>query len=162
MLFTARHNVCVSEHLTEYCVDRDLVDHEEAERACHAVIDAALPRVETAWMDAYSDEKDLPSAAREAQESLFQMGRARAEGDPGMGIDLDVRGADHLSLLRTFASWSIGVELYDGSMRWVAYMSDTGSSVCFNVTADEATRIQASLGSLPFTALNDPHARRRR
>lgn len=74
LLFTARHNVCVSDRLTEYCVDRDLVDHEEAERACHAVIDAVLPRVETAWMDAYSDEKDLPIAAVTRRSRSFEWG----------------------------------------------------------------------------------------
>jgi hypothetical protein len=92
----------VSEHVPEYRVDSDLLDPLESEFACHAVLGFVLARVETAWIDAYSDEDDLPEAAREAQKELFRMGRARESGDPGMGIDLDVSRSDHVRLLRTF------------------------------------------------------------
>jgi hypothetical protein len=151
----------VGKHSTEYCVDRDLFNPEESARACHAVMDVVLPKVKTAWIDAYSDEVHLPDEARQAQEALFRMGQARPEGDPGVGIDLDVRIPAHVELLRTFAPWSINVELYDASMRWLATMTDTGYSVCFNVTEEDALRIKTLLGNLPITTL-EPHARRKR
>ena len=66
-----------------------------------------------------------------------------------------------MRLLRAFASWSIGVELYDAGMVWVAYFSDTGYSVCFHVTDDEAVAIQAALGSLPMITVSELDARRR-
>ena len=162
--FTAsvsRHNAGVSEHVTEYCVDRDLLDPRESEFACQAVLRVVLARVDTAWIDAYSDEDDLPEAAREAQKELCRMGRARESGDPGMAIDLDISQSDHVRLLRTFASWSIGVELYDSSMQWVAYIADTGSSMCFNVTDEEAAAIRADLGELPIITVSDLNARRK-
>lgn len=157
----SRHNAGVSEQVTEYCVDRDLLDPRESELACQAVLEVVLARVETAWIDAYSDEDELPEVAREAQKELFRMGRARESGDPGMGIDLDVSRGDHVRLLRTFASWSIGAELYDGAMQRVAHISDTGSSVCFNVTEEEAATIQAALSGLPLITVSDLRARRK-
>ncbi|WP_353356900.1 hypothetical protein, partial [Intrasporangium sp. DVR] len=85
-----------------------------------------------------------------------------SKGDPGMGVDLDVRDAAHALILRTFAPWSINVELYDASMRWVAEMTDTGYSVCFNVTEQELAEITAALGGLPIVTLRDLRARRRK
>lgn len=151
----------MTERLTEYCVDRDLVDAADAARACQAVIDAVLPRVEEAWIDAISDEKELPTAAREIQEALVRVGQAQGRGDDGFAVQLDVRQPDHVRLLRTFASWSIGVELYDAAKVWVAYFSDTGSSVCFNVTDAEAIGVQAALGGLPMITVSELKARRR-
>ena len=152
----------VAEQVTEYCVDRDVVDPVEFSRACQAVIDVVLPRVERAWIDAISDQKDLPVAARATQAALVQVGRAQGCGDSGFGIELDIHQSDHVRLLRAFASWSIGVELYDAAMRWVAYFSDTGSSVCCNVTEEEAATIQAALGSLPITTVADLNTRGKR
>jgi hypothetical protein len=57
----------VSEHVPEYRVDSDLLDPLESEFACQAVLGIVLARVETVRIDAYSDEDDLPEAAREAQ-----------------------------------------------------------------------------------------------
>lgn len=152
----------MTERLTEYCVDhRDLVDVADAARACQAVIDAVLPRVDEAWIDAISDEKELPTAAREVRDALVRVGRPQGCGDSGFGVQLDVRQPDHVRLLRAFASWSIGVELYDAAMVWVAYFSDTGSSVCFNVTDAEAVAIQAALGGLPMVTVSELRARRR-
>jgi hypothetical protein len=151
----------VTERLTEYCVDRDLADAADAARACQAVIDVVLPRVHEAWIDAISDEKDLPAAARTVQAALVRLGRPQGCGDDGFGIRLDVRQSDHVRLLRAFASWSIGVELYDAATVWVAYFSDTGSSVCFNVTDAEAVAIQAALGNLPIITVSERKARKR-
>ena len=65
-----------------------------------------------------------------------------------------------MHLLRAFAPWSIGVELYDAAMVWVAYFSDTGSSVCFNVTDAEAVAIRAAIGSIPMITVSELNARR--
>lgn len=78
-----------------------------------------------------------------------------------MGIDLDVSRSDHVRLLRTFASWSIDAELYDSAMQWVACIADTGSSVCFNVTEEEAPTIQAALGGLLIITVSDLKTRRK-
>lgn len=141
-------------------MDRDLAGAVDSERACQAVIDVVLSRVGEAWIDAISDEKDLPAAARVTQDALVQVGRTQGCGDSGVGIELDVRQPAHVSLLRAFAPWSVGVELYDAAMVWVAYFSDTGSSVCFNVTDEEAVAIQAALGSLPMIAISERNARK--
>ncbi|WP_156035098.1 hypothetical protein [Terrabacter tumescens] len=151
----------MAEPVTEYCVDRDLGDPGEAELACQAVLAAVLPRVDRTWIDAISDHKDLPAAPRATQTALVQVGLPQGCGDSGLGVELDVRRSDHVSLLRAFASWSIGVELYDVSMRWVAYFSDTGSSISFNVTEEEAAAVRASLGTLPMLTVREMKARKR-
>ncbi|KRF41176.1 hypothetical protein ASG96_10455 [Terrabacter sp. Soil810] len=161
MTVTGRQTVLVAELVAEYTVDRDLVDRVEAEGACQAVLDVVLPRVETAWIDAISDQRDLPAAARATQAALVHVGLPQGCGDSGFGIELDVRQPKHVSLLRAFASWSIGVELYDASMRWVAYFSDTGSSLSFNVTDAEAAAVRASLGRLSMIPISELKARRR-
>jgi len=150
----------VSSPLTAYLIDSGLDDPAEAERACHAVLQAVIPRVETAFIDAYTDVDELPTHAKAAQAALFEMGRARGEGDPGMAIDLDVSQPEHVRLLYAFASWSIGTELYDDGMRWVAYISDTASSVSFNVTEEEAVSIRAALKDIPMITHLE-HDRRR-
>ena len=45
-----------------------------------------------------------------------------------------------MRLIRASPSWSIRVELYDAAMVSVAYFSDTGYSVCVNVTDEEEAR----------------------
>lgn len=161
MALSGRQTVLMAEPVTEYCVDRDLVDPGEAERACQAVLFNVLPRVDRAWIDAISDHKDLPAAVRATQTALVQVGLSQGCGDSGLGVELDVRRSDHVRLLREFASWSIGVELYDLSMRWVAYFSDTGSAVSFNVTEEEAAAVRASLGGLPMITIREMNAKRR-
>jgi hypothetical protein len=117
--------------------------------------------VNEAWIDAISDEKELPTAAREIQDAIVRVGRAQGRGYDGFGVQLDVRQPDHVRLLLAFASWSIGVELYDAAMVWVAHFSDTGSSLCFNVTDAEAVAIQATLGGLPMITVSEMKAKRR-
>lgn len=159
---SAGHAWLVSRGSTAYCVDRDIVDRAEAERACRAVLDVVLPRVRTVWVGAYSDEVDLPPEVREAQAALFRLGEDRGRADPGMGIELYVERPDQVRLLRVFAQWSINVELYDEAMRWVADLHDCGYSVCFSVTEDEVSRISSGLGDLPVATLKQVRARRNR
>lgn len=151
----------VSQPVTEYLIDREFQQTSEVERVCQVVLGVVLSRVETAFIDAYSDVVELPDAARAAQAALFGMGRARDEGDPGMAIDLDVRNAEHVRLLHAFVAWSIGAELYDGEMRWVAYISDTADSISFNVTDEEIARIRAALSEVPIVTVKERRHRRR-
>ena len=148
--------------VTEYCVDRDLVDQHEARRACHAVLDVVLPRARTIYIDAYSDVEQLPPEGLDAQKTLFAMGRAQGSRDLGMGIALDPKDENHVRLLREFAALSIYVEIRDEDVRPLADFDDSGLSICFNVTEQELTRIVSGLGDLPVVMLKELHARRRR
>lgn len=56
----------MNQRTTEWCIDRDLLEREECEGACHAVLDVVLPRVQRAWIDAYSDEQHPPAEASAA------------------------------------------------------------------------------------------------
>ncbi|MEO7058606.1 MAG: hypothetical protein ABI083_02715 [Lapillicoccus sp.] len=148
--------------VTEYCLDRNVIDQGELQRACRAVLDVVLPRARTIDIDAISDVQDLPPAARAAQIALLDIGRNQGPGNSAVGIALDPGDATQVELLREFASWSINVELFDEDEPWLVGFSDSGLSVCFNVTEIEADKIVADLGDLPVVTIKELHSRGKR
>jgi hypothetical protein len=97
-----------------YVVHNAIVDRHEAITACTLVLDLLGPRLKRASVDAYTDYRDeLPTQAASAERWLFDRGRARGHGDPGMGVDLDLSDPQHWAILRSYAPWSICVELKD-------------------------------------------------
>ena len=64
-----------------------------------------------------------------------------------------------VELLHQFTWWSTNVELFDEEGRWLVGFSDSGLSVCFNVTELEAANIVAELGDLPVVTVKELHSR---
>ena len=129
-----------------YVVGKDIVDRGEATFVCQAVLDVLRPRLTKVWIDAYSDYRDeLPPVVAQAQDWLREAGRARGSGDPGMGIELDPTDARSWEVLRTYASWSINVDLVADADRMIASLHDCGYSVTAELTADEAAHVTRQL-----------------
>lgn len=132
-----------------YVVDKDIVDRGEATLACQAVLGVLRHRLTKVRIDAYSDAGDeLPPAVAEAQHWLREVGRARGYGDSGMGIKLDPADDRSWDVLRTFASWSINVELITDANRMITSLHDGGYSVTAELTADEAAQVTRKLADV--------------
>jgi hypothetical protein len=132
-----------------YVVDKDIVDRAEATLACQTVLDVLRPRLLRVWIDAYSDYRDeLPPEVAQAQRWLRDVGRARGHGDPGMGIELDPADDSSWDVLRTYASWSINVDLLTDGNRQIAQLHDCGYSVTAELTADEAVKVARKLADI--------------
>src|SRR5215212_9538239 len=97
-----------------YVVDKDIVHRDQAITACTAVLALLGPRLRSASVDAYTDYRDqLPAQAATAERWLLDLGRARGYGDPGMGVELHLSDPEQWAILRSYAPWSICVELKD-------------------------------------------------
>jgi len=132
-----------------YVVGQHIVDRREATLACQAVLDVLRHRVVRVWIDAYSDYADeLPPVGAQAQDWLREKGQARGSGDPGMGIELDPSDDNSWEVVRTYASWSIQVELAADTDAYqvVASLHDCGSSVTAELTPDDAVEVSQKLG----------------
>jgi hypothetical protein len=131
-----------------YVVGDDIIDRADATLACQAVLDVLRHRALRVWIDAYSDHTDqLPFAVVQAQDWLRERGRARGSGDPGMGIELDPADDRSWEVVRTYASWSIHVELTaDADAHHViACLHDCGYSVTADLTTEEAVEVSRKL-----------------
>jgi hypothetical protein len=84
----------------------------------------------------------------QAQDWLREAGRARGSGDPGMGIELDPADAPSWDVLRTYAPWSINVDLVADADRMIAWLHDCGCSVTAELTADEAVQVTRQLADI--------------
>lgn len=146
-----------------YVVGKDIVDRGEATLACQAVLDVLRHRVMRVWIDAYSDYADeLPPVVVQAQDWLREKGRARGSGDPGMGIELDPSDDSSWDVVRTYASWSINVELTadPDAYQVIACLHDCGSSVTAELTTDEAVEVSRKLAdSVPVVPLHEARER---
>jgi len=140
-----------------YVVDKDIVDRAEATLACQTVLDALRPRLTRVRIDAYSDYRDeLPPEVAQAQRWLRDVGRARGHGDPGMGIELDPADDSNWDVLRTYASWSINVDLLTDRNRQIAQLHDCGYSVTAELTAGEAVQVTRKLADIaPVVPLHE-------
>ena len=142
-----------------YVVGEDIVNRGEATFACQAVLDVLRHRVMRVWIDAYSDYKDeLPPAVAQAQDWLREKGRARGAGDPGMGIELDPADDRSWDVVRTYASWSIHVELAADADAYqiIACLHDCGYSVTAELTTDEADEVRRKLADIvPVVPLHE-------
>jgi hypothetical protein len=146
-----------------YVVDKDVTDRAEAATVCDAVLDAVNSRLASATVDAYSDYDDkLTPAAREAQHTLFAMGKEQGLRDPGMGVNLDLGDPTAWAVLRAFAPWSINVDLWDAESNNFATFHDCGYSVVVDLSDEDASAIRSRLSPIaPVLPLSVVHARRR-
>jgi hypothetical protein len=134
-----------------YVVGNDIVDRADATLACQAVLDVLRHRALRVWIDAYSDcTHELPPVAVQAQDWLRAKGRVRGSGDPGMGIELDPADDGSWEVVRTYASWSIHVELTADAdaHQVIACLHDCGYSVTAELTTEEAVQVSRKLADI--------------
>lgn len=128
--------------------------HREALRVLRSDID-------TAHLDAYSDDAWPPAVLHSYERALSLAREAVAEGtrsrraDPGMGIDIDVRDDAQFELLLNLAPYTINAEGRRGD-RLVFSASDSGTSLRIAVTQDQAAELLSRLDALgiPPTVLS--------
>lgn len=128
------------------------------------------PGIDTAHLDAYSDDT-WPPEALPSYERLLTLGRERAladgrrsrRDDHGMAIDIDVRDDEQFELLLTLAPYTIGAEAAQGE-RSVFSANDSGTSLWLAVTREQEAELRGRLRELgiPEAALADAPRRRRR
>ncbi len=139
-----------------YAVAKGITDRREAQAACHAVLDVLSPVVARAVIDAYSDYRaEMPPDVASVEARLRDMGRQPGHGDPGMGVEVAL-DEDGWQLVRTYASWSIHVELRDDIGGDLGTFHDCGYSVTAELTDDEAAALRRRLaGIAPLTPLSE-------
>jgi hypothetical protein len=146
-----------------YVVGNDIVARADATLACQAVLDVLRHRAMRVWIDAYSDYTDeLPPVVVQAQDWLREKGRVRGSGDPGMGIELDPADDPSWEFVRTYASWSIHVELTADAEanQVIACLHDCGYSVTAELTTDEAVEVSHKLDNrVPVLPLHEARER---
>ncbi|MEU3500887.1 hypothetical protein ABZ726_08980 [Streptomyces hundungensis] len=117
------------------------------------------PGVETAHIDAYSDDA-WPQEAAPFYEQALAMGRnalirggRSAKGDSGMGIDIDVHDDAEFEILLALAPYTIHTEGWRGR-RQIFSASDTGTSLWVAVTGEQQADLLARLAArgIPTTA----------
>ncbi|MFI1359435.1 hypothetical protein ACH4TV_38550 [Streptomyces sp. NPDC020898] len=126
------------------------------------------PGIDTAHLDAYSDDA-WPPEALPSYERLLTLDREAAptdgspsrRRDPGMAIDIDVRDDEQFELLVTLAPYTIGAEAAQGD-RPVFSANDSGTSLWLAVTREQEAQLQRRLRELgiPEAALTDAPRRR--
>lgn len=143
---------------TTFVVDKHITSRAEAARVCDAVLDLLRPHLRSVTIDAYSDYHDqLPEDVVTAEARLKDLGGQRGGSDRGMGIDLDPSREDHWRILRTYAAWSINVDLFGEHGRELGCLHDCGYSVVAELTSAEAGTLSDQLSGvaplLPLTAV---------
>ncbi|WP_371661675.1 hypothetical protein [Streptomyces sp. NBC_00280] len=135
--------------------------HREALRVLRSAVD-------TAHLDAYSDDA-WPPETLPSYERLLSLGReASAEGrrsrrdDSGMAIDIDVSDDEQFGLLLTLAPHTINAEACQGG-RPVFSANDSGTALWLAVTQEQEAELRRRLGELgiPAAVLADAPRRRR-
>jgi hypothetical protein len=150
-------------HHGTYVVDKHITDRGEVAVVCKAVLDVVGSRVSSATVDAYSDyDEAMTPSAREAQSQLLATGKAQGRRDPGMGVNLDLDEPTAWEMLRTFAPWSINVDLWDAESNSVATFHDCGYSTVVELSQEDASALGSQLSSIaPVLPLSIVEARRR-
>jgi hypothetical protein len=136
--------------------------HREALRVLRSDID-------TAFLDAYSDEAWPPAVLNSYQRALSLAREEVASGarsqrdDPGTGIGIDVRDDEQFRVLTDLAPYAINAEGWEGDCL-VFDANDTGTSLCVAVTQEQEAALRSRLDALgvPSTALAPLPPRKRR
>ncbi|MFI6861577.1 hypothetical protein ACIBKZ_17015 [Streptomyces sp. NPDC050421] len=112
--------------------------------------------IETAHLDAYSDEAWPQEAVPAYERALLMTEGASADGlrctksDPGMGIDIDVRDDAQFDILLALAPYTIQAEAWwQGQPLFSA--ADTGTALWIAVTSQQETQLRSRLGALKVT-----------
>lgn len=118
-----------------------------AVQVCTAFLDVMADPAPWAFIDAWSDDRDdLPPEVENAQTALRRLQLDRDGRGTGMGIDIDRTDPAQDALLRTYAAWSIHVELLppaDG-VDLVAF-HDGASSITADLTDAEVGTLRERL-----------------
>jgi len=144
-------------------VESDLA-REAAAQVCSAVLQVLASQAPWAYVDAWSDYRDeLPLQVQQAEEGLWRLQRERDGVDTGMGIDIDRMDAAQEALLRTYAAWSIHVELLSAAGQpALAVLHDSASSVTAELTDVEVGQLNGCIeGAATGELLQRLHARAR-
>lgn len=125
------------------------------------------PGIDTATLDAYSDEAWPPEVLPSyelllalAREAVANGSRSR-KGDLGMAMDIDVRDDDQFELLLDLAPYAIGAEGRRGDCV-VFGASDTGTALVLVVTREQEAELLDRLSGLGIPSTVLAQARRRR
>ncbi|MEZ0493421.1 hypothetical protein AB2L28_14370 [Kineococcus sp. TBRC 1896] len=127
-------------------VETDLL-RTTAEQACTALLDVMAEAAPWACIDAWSDYRDeLPAEVEHARTALRRLHAHRDGRDTGTGIDIDRSDPAQEALLRTYASWSIHVELLPSAeQQALATFHDGASSITAELTDTEVERLRERL-----------------
>lgn len=147
---------------------RDGLEAADVVRVHREALRVLRDSIETAHVDAYSDiawprevapayEQVLSMAANEVAEGVRS-----AKGDPGMGIDVDVRDDMQFDVLLALAPYTIHAEAWQQG-REIFSASDTGTALWIAVTSEQEVRLMSRLDTLgvPQTAFTTQPRRRR-
>ncbi|GAA0314992.1 hypothetical protein GCM10009528_35870 [Kineococcus aurantiacus] len=128
---------------------------------CEAVLDVLAQVALWASVDAWSDYRDqLPAEVEAAQAALRELQATRDGVETGMGIDIDRTDAEQEALLRTYAAWSIHVEVLPAAeQEALAVLHDGASSLTAELTDAEVYRLRQRLeGIATLDLLEHVHA----
>ncbi|WP_327275790.1 hypothetical protein OG609_30655 [Streptomyces sp. NBC_01224] len=136
--------------------------HREALRVLRSDID-------TAHLDAYSDEAWPPAVLNSCERALSLAHEEVASGarsqrhDLGMGIGIDVRDDKQFEVLEDLVPYTINAEGWQGNCS-IFSANDTGTSLCIAVTQEQEAALLSRLDALGVssTALAPLPPRRRR
>ncbi|MYQ48009.1 hypothetical protein GTW40_23675 [Streptomyces sp. SID4985] len=137
----------------------DSLESAERARAHHEALLVLRSSIETAHIDAYSDVA-WPQEVVSHYERALSIGRdevvrgARsANGDPGMGIDIDVRNDAEFEMLLALAPYTIHAEGWRQGQQ-IFSVGDTGTALWVAVTRQQEADLMSRLRAygIPSTA----------
>lgn len=126
-----------------------------------AVLQVLFRQAPWAYVDAWSDYRDeLPPQVRQAQDKLRHLQTERDGVDTGMGIDIDRTDATQEKLLRTYAAWSIHVELLPAAgQQSLAVLHDGASFITAELSDAQVYWLRRQLeGTATVRLLEQVHA----
>lgn len=87
----------------------------QSDHVCQAALDVLRSALGFVVVDAFTDyEEEITKDVRAAQTGLRELAAEQhpRRRQPGMGIEVDPRDDEQWALLRTYAAWSINVDLW--------------------------------------------------
>jgi hypothetical protein len=136
--------------LARYVVDADLVDRDDATLACELVLEMLRPRLQLVVIDPDSDFRDdLPDQVALARQRLRAVGGLRGPGDAPAAIELDPADDEHWADLRTYAAWSVNVDLWaEPYVTQLGSLDDCGHAISAVLTPEQAHALAAELADI--------------
>ncbi len=147
-------------HRRLWAIDKNLTDRAEAELVCAAVLEALEPALHLASLDVITDFPDLmPEHVRDAEHVLLRL--ALADHPDSQRLDLPAAAAQWPAF-KTYAPWSIDVDLHGQDGLLLGGFHDCGYSVTALLTDEEAAWLQERVQSVAAVRLLEQiHTRRR-
>jgi hypothetical protein len=144
------HPEPTSQPWARYVVDADLADRDDATLVCELVLEMLRPRLQLVVLDADSDFRDdLPDRVAQAQDRLRAVGVLRGAGDGGVTVELDPADDEHWADLRTYAAWSINVDLWaEPYVTRLGSLDDCGHAVSAVLSHEQALALADELADI--------------